>query len=305
MDEMTRVRDLRADAPHPDRSRLAPGRQELMKAARRDGRLRLPRLRWQLAAVGAVAVLTATALLGSQLWGGGGATTGARPPEITPLAGGARGVLEDAASVVAQGHAPVPHEGQWIYEVEDQIEYQQNLPLKETEHWTRFDNGGESDRPSPREAYQFLAAPPHDLDAVKAKARSFNPPAWSGEPRAEHDLRALELLAQSYPAPPQGLAAVYRAMATIPHLKAVETRDALGRKAIALYLDPDSREKKEGAYDWFLLDATTYAYAGDLGVSLDSNGTQHFGNPHVKKGDVFESTARRKIALVGEKGGRP
>ncbi|MFC8918192.1 hypothetical protein ACGF5F_26465 [Streptomyces sp. NPDC047821] len=65
MDEMRTLRDFRADAPAPDRARLAPGRRRLLdEAARPRRRLRAG---WWLAVAGAAAAVTAVATLATLL----------------------------------------------------------------------------------------------------------------------------------------------------------------------------------------------------------------------------------------------
>lgn len=59
---------------------------------------------------------------------------------------------------------------------------------------------------------------------MKKRARVFCP--GEDETVAEHDFRALPVLAMSYPADPEGLASVCRAMATVPGIRAVQTQDA-------------------------------------------------------------------------------
>lgn len=308
MDELTQVRGLRSDAPRPDRGRLAPGRQKLMDVAQRGGRARRLRTDWRLATVGAVAALTVTALLGSRLWGGDQVKPGAQPV-VTVQLGDAKDVLEHAADVVAGQHAPTPHAGQWVYELTKEANRtDEETPVSEHSHWAKyadptFENGKMGDDYSPRKRYQFLADLPDDPEAVKKKARVFYPSG--NETQAQHDLRALTILAQSYPAPPKGLAAVYRAMATIPGLKAANTTDLLGRDTIDVYLP----QKSAGAYPLrhdFLIDSTTYAYVGTRAIAQSDNHDKggKFGDSW-KKGDVIIDLARKQIALVDKNGERP
>lgn len=68
MDEMTRLRELRADAPVPHRAALAPGRKRLTDSieggSRRTFRLRAD---WRIASLGAVVAITAAALFVTQI----------------------------------------------------------------------------------------------------------------------------------------------------------------------------------------------------------------------------------------------
>ncbi|MEU8530358.1 MULTISPECIES: CU044_5270 family protein [Streptomyces] len=67
MDEMKTLQGLRADAPTPDHARLAPGRQRLLDvSARRDPSWR-GRVRWKIVAPAAAALVTAAAVLATQV----------------------------------------------------------------------------------------------------------------------------------------------------------------------------------------------------------------------------------------------
>ncbi|MFI6081856.1 CU044_5270 family protein [Streptomyces sp. NPDC051217] len=116
MDETTFVRELRADAPLPDRARLAPGRQKLLDSAASGGRIRGLRSDWRTAAVGAVVAITAAALTATLLVGDGGrdeapATLLSGAGEV----GSAKDVLLDAAAMVEDDPVPSPGPKQWIY----------------------------------------------------------------------------------------------------------------------------------------------------------------------------------------------
>ncbi|MFF3177096.1 CU044_5270 family protein [Streptomyces sp. NPDC057900] len=271
-DEMTLVRALRADAPVPDRSSLAEGRQRLTEAA---GRRRGRRADWRLTAVAATAAVAAAAVLGTQFLGGEqDVRPGARTAAVVEL-GSAAPVLRDAAAEVADDPVPAPRAGQWVYTKDLEIRAQEDGPgeerggRRETEHWYRyadpeFENGKAGDDRSPRERFQFLAQLPQDPAQVKKRARAFYP--GEDESVAAHDFRALSLLAASCPAEPKGLAAVYRAMATVPGLRAVRTRDALDRPVIGI--------RFPGERGLLLLDAETFRYAGSSPGSPDGDGAR-------------------------------
>ncbi|MFI6643581.1 hypothetical protein [Streptomyces sp. NPDC050504] len=107
MDEMDVVRGMRADAPAPDRARLAPGRQRLLEAAARGGHARrLPGGR-MLAAVATVAAVTGIVVLAAQLTG----PEKSEPAEVvSEFEKAARSVEKPAGSVAAArpvaGEAP-------------------------------------------------------------------------------------------------------------------------------------------------------------------------------------------------------
>ncbi|MFD8813630.1 CU044_5270 family protein [Streptomyces sp. NPDC059627] len=122
MDEMTKVRELRAGAPVPDRARLAPGRARLMEAALAGGRRRALWQRREFVISGVVAAVTAVAVTVSLLLGGG---TGrkvqpASSPTVSPslrLKGvSAAEFLRRAADVLdGEPDGTVPTAEQWIY----------------------------------------------------------------------------------------------------------------------------------------------------------------------------------------------
>ncbi|MFG2331368.1 hypothetical protein ACGFMM_17270 [Streptomyces sp. NPDC048604] len=111
MDEMKTLQEFRADAPTPDRARLAPGRQRLLDAAERRDPGWGKRLRWKVAAPAAAAALTALVVLAVQ--------TGPAAPgdEVEPASGVA--FLEEAARGIEKTSAgkPAPRLGpdEWAY----------------------------------------------------------------------------------------------------------------------------------------------------------------------------------------------
>ncbi|MFI6895661.1 CU044_5270 family protein [Streptomyces sp. NPDC050256] len=311
-DEMSLLRELRAEAPEPDRAALAGGRQRLTEAVGRRRRLRAD---WRIAAVATAAAVVMGAVISTQVLGGDqGATQGASPVVVSEPVSAAQ-VLRDAAGVVADDPVPAPRAGQWVYtkvlvaDADDgprpgepgqayTEDVQRDLMalaqegrsgekaggLRVIEHWYRyvdpaFENGRSGDDHSPRERFDFLADLPSDPAEVKKRARAFYP--GEDETVAEHDFRALSVLAMSYPADPKGLASVYRAMATIPGIRAIQTQDVLNRPVIGIHLP--------GGRDLLLLDAETSLYAG--GGDLES-----------PSGSLV--TARAKAAVVDEKGQR-
>ncbi|WP_405800166.1 CU044_5270 family protein [Streptomyces sp. NBC_01506] len=117
MDETTMVGELRADAPLPDRARLAPGRQRLLDSAVSGGRVRKLRSDWRTAAVGAVAAIAVAAVTATLLVGGGGQDTASAPPPsgAGQVVGNPKDVLLDAAALVEDDPVPSPGAKQWIY----------------------------------------------------------------------------------------------------------------------------------------------------------------------------------------------
>ncbi|MFJ9968447.1 CU044_5270 family protein [Streptomyces avermitilis] len=313
MNEMTQLRALRADAPQPDHRRLAAGRQALLQTTRGRASAHRVLTGWRMTAVGSAAAITAIALVGGQMQTKGG------EPDFVPVArpaytsqlGSASQILNDAADATARRPAPVIQQGDWVYTKEvDANATDQERPnrLRKRESWTRyanpaFENGRAGDDHSPRATYRFLASLPRDLNAVKKKARAFYP-SDGHLSRTQHNFRALKGLADSYPAPPQGLATVYRALATVPGVKAARATDVLKRDAIAIYL-PGS-EQEGSLREEFLLNPQTYLYMGSRWIAQKDNQDPD-ANPgdRWKKGDVIIDNSQKQVALVDEKNERP
>lgn len=304
MDEMTAVRELRAEAPQARRADLVAGRERLLAEAGRGGRTRRLRADWRLAAVGAAAAITVAAVVGTQVVGGGSgeAQPGSRPGYTVEL-GSAKDLLNDAADAIAAGSGVTAHAGQWIYTktVETNLTDDERPGPQTDERWTKYadpsmEDGKEGDDHSPREQAEFLRSLPDDPEKVRAAARAFYYATDDSESRTEHEYRALTvLLSRAYVYEPEDLAKVYRALATVPGVRAADVQDAAGRDAIALY-------RKSGGADQdrneTLIDPVTRLYSGFRFVA-EMDGTEW------KKGDIVMSGARITTAVVDKQGERP
>ncbi|MGX1129743.1 hypothetical protein RKD49_001933 [Streptomyces glaucescens] len=290
MDEMTAVRELRAEAPVAQRADLVAGRERLLRAAR-GGRARRLRSDWRLAAIGAAAAITAAALIVPGVVDGGGAAPGSRPGYTVEL-GSAKDWLNDAADTIAAGPAVTARDGQWIYTETVETNTTDDEPDPQTdERLIRYadpamENGKAGDDHSPREHYAFLKSLPDNPAQVRAEARAFFYATDPEESRTEHEYRALTaLISRSYVYDPEGLAKVYRALATVPGVRVADVVDAAGRDAIAVY--------REGAgyRDETLLDPDTRLYRGFRSLSRD--------------GEVEISGARLTTQVVDGEDDRP
>lgn len=267
MDETTFVRELRADAPLPDRARLAPGRQRLLDAAASGGRVRRLRSDWRTAAVGAVAAITVAAVSVTLLVGGGDRDASLLSGRV-PV-GTAKEVLLDAAAMVEDDPVPRPGAKQWVYvrESTSHLKFGDNVGIlirddpngppevpasgddtflnaqgqNEEEKWVLYDEpaafrGKSLDDHSASRLFGFLADLPDDPAQVVDKAVELYPdvPKSPTSPD-ERAFRALSLVAVEQPVVhPEGLAKVYRAMAEIPGIRASRVVDAEGRETIAI-----------------------------------------------------------------------
>ena len=154
IDEVTRVRELRAGAPTPDRARLAPGRARLLDAARADGRRHRVWARPRFVIVGVAAAVTAVAVAASLLVGGEddrGLTTPATLTDADLKGMTAAELLERAAEAV-EGQPPVaePRARQWMYQKsaveganEDEVE-QLGDRARFSESWIRYDGSAQA-----------------------------------------------------------------------------------------------------------------------------------------------------------------
>ena len=295
MDEMTAVRELRADAPASSRARLAEGRDRLLWETRRGARGRRLRADWRLAAVGAAAAITVAAVIGTRVVGDDGGTQPGSQPGYTLELGSAKDLLNEAADVIAARRPAGPRDGQWVYLKSVETNTTDDEPGSRTnEEWIKYadpsmEDGRAGDDHSPGEQYAFLKSLPDDPKRVRAEARAFFDATDPEETRTQHEYRALTaIISRAYVIDPEGLARVYRAMATIPGVRAAQVQDVEGRNAIALYLKGGGMD---GGRNETLLDPTTYLASGYRLLEGENQ--------------VIISGARLAMGLVDEKGERP
>ncbi|MER5788757.1 CU044_5270 family protein [Streptomyces sp. NPDC001980] len=327
MDEMTELRALRADAPVPDRARLAAGRARLTDAVRAGERRRALWRRdlWRrdLVIVAVVAAVTAVAVTAALLVGGTG--TGHRVQPATPdldLKGmSAADFLERAADALEkQPTGTEPTGKQWIY---TSMAMKPGHGEQPSDYWRRYDgelqayhpadgdpeltvipahlrSEGPDDYDSPRDVYRFLAALPADGGGTLRALRKRNAVRDNG-PQAWDDYAEISQLLKVDLVPPAGLASLYRALALLPggtvtdHL--VDT--VTGRKAVALTYDitPVGAGEvstkvggKTGGAAQMLIDPRTYHVVGYR---------------TVVNGKVTMASERLRTAVVDKAGERP
>ncbi|MEV1088398.1 CU044_5270 family protein [Streptomyces microflavus] len=337
MDEMTRLRELRADAPVPDRAGLAPGRERLTDAIagkdrRRTFALRLrPMLRdWRVTSLGAVVAVTAAALVITQVVGTSAPAPSAPATVVgdLDLSSPAAALNRAADHLERQEVPPEPRADQWIYirEVDGWQEQQwEELPEKvrkktpmtySPDQWVPYDDkaaendASDTDYRTARESYRIAAALPEDPEALLARLREVFPtgngPDGAPEAKDEHSFRALAVLLESYPIPPDALARIYRAMATVGGVKVTDhlIRDASGREVIAVtrkYDESDSRRE-------ILIDPVDYSYAGNRDVVTRTHevpAPEGLAPIVQKRGEVLIDIARTHAAVVDRKGQKP
>lgn len=313
MDEMTQLRGLRADAPAPDRARLAAGRQRLTEATAKRSRTRALRTDWRLASLGAAAAAVVTILIGVQLQspGSGDGPSPAASTVITvPDLDDPVALLNRIADAAEARPDPNPKPGQWVYEKSvrgHESGDNGGLDTGPQESWypyvdPEFENGSEGDDYSFRLRYEAVADLPDDPDKLFAKLREMYPSGGYPEPRTAHNYRAARVLVGTWPVPPEGIARVYRALATLEGVAAVDhlVTSATGQKAIAVYVKGGDMRSE------LLFDPHTLEPVGGRTVVVKEReyDEEYPGDP-PKKGDVLINSAVLEHAMVGREGERP
>ncbi|MEU5403822.1 CU044_5270 family protein [Streptomyces sp. NPDC005963] len=322
MDELTQVRELRADRPPVDPMTLARGRQRLNRATASGGgrgaRFRALRTDWRFATVGAAlsitVALTATAVVSADL--GPNRSDGSRTAASAGTAAESSALLlRAAAALEARPTPPEPRDDQWVYTYTEllQSDVTQGTSAKGVRiervwrpgtgpaAWTRYtapEGTKAKGAPvySPRDLYRAVDALPEDpaeaLAAVRALFPTDGDPTVMGrrtstppedETKAQHGLRAVGELLKTHPLPPSGQARLYRALATIPGIDAAEVRSGTeDRMVIAVGL----KDTTATELPQVLLDQRDFGYAGTRIVA---------GEDHVIETAPDSNTPRQRI----------
>jgi hypothetical protein len=315
MDEMTHVRELRADAPAPDRVRLAAGRQRLTDATAKRSRGRALRTDWRLASLGAAAAVVVAVLIGVQLQnpGGGDANPGPAASRVSTVPGldDPVALLDRIADAAEARPDPEPKVGEWVYEKTvrgHETDNGEDPPQPPQESWYRyadpeFENGSEGDDYSHRLRYEFVAELPSDPEKLFKKLREFYPSGDLAESRLAHNYRAARVVAETWPVPPEGIARVYRALATLEGVSVIDhlVTDATGQKAIAVYVKvPEDNWRSE-----LLFDPHTLEPVGSRDVVVSTEGMNDMFGDLPEKGDVVINSAVLDHGMVSREGERP
>ncbi len=318
MDDMTRMHELRADAPTPDRARLVPGREKLLGAAQRGSASRV-RLDWRVTAAGVAATVVTIAVVVTMLVDGGGPERGVQPagPDLTS----ATALLEQAAEVVSQQPDLHPRDGQWIYLKTAQCQNGASDAAPDAkpevnEEWVQYDSPVREDdkdgdtEPSQRRLYRLLAALPDDPAEIRKQAADMFPlDKDSGLTGEQHEtLALLATLNEAYPVPPQGMAKLYRALAADPGIEVVPhlVKDPTGHDAIAVYPELGGKAVQRREY---LLDPDTFQYRGNQSVVVRGYEEKYEDGLSTgrsyKKGEVTSCELKTTQALVDREGEKP
>lgn len=289
MDDLTALRELRADAPEPDAGRLAATRARLVagtdRAANRRGFLSLGRPMVLAGAFGLVAALVLT-LVQIDRTGGAGDTS---PPNAARYASASEVFAQAALVAEARSTEASPRPDQWQYS--KSLSRQPNEDSgdgRPTEEWIRYDgkqtagydadgrlrisdvppDPGDDDL-SPQRYAKKLRELPTDPDKLLAHVRGDR--HWIDLPVEEGatgtpedpDARAFRVisvyLGQQAIMPPKLEAAMYRALGKIPGVGVeVDVEDAAGRKGLGVFREaggPDTRR-------YLILEPKTFRYLG-------------------------------------------
>ncbi|MDX3639196.1 CU044_5270 family protein [Streptomyces sp. MB09-02B] len=327
IDEVARVRELRAEAPAPDRASLAPGRARLLHAAATDRRRHRVRVRPRFVIVGVAAAVTAVAVAASLLVGRDDTRGMTTPATLTDgdLKGMSAAELLERAAEAVEGRPPVaePRAKQWIYQKwaeeapdEEAVEHLGDR-ARFSESWIRYDgsahafeqrdpfgkllklhvremqleNGAEGDDRSPREMYRCIATLPADgRGALRALREKDAIADEKGATRAQNDYSEISVLLGADIKSPEGVAGLYRAFATLPGLTVVGhlVDTAAGRRAVAVRYSDNDDGDRDTWREW-LFDPETFE---TLGVR------------RVRDGKVTGGSSAVTLALVDKPGER-
>ncbi|MFF8292267.1 hypothetical protein ACF068_23955 [Streptomyces sp. NPDC016309] len=337
MDEMRTLQDFRADAPTPDRARLAPGHARLLDEAAR------PRRRlwggWRLAVAGAAAAVTAVATLATLL------PAGHEPP--APAAPAAK-----------------PRADQWIYRKTEwrmvnceaggsggrgmemlgfNLYFTQGRPCdlgslrsRTDEDWTRYDGfdermgaetpppqtrtgatyggTGNGDTLTPRQADALVEDLPDDTDGTLRLIRKRSIPsrvssAWRLT-QAQRDFEEIaEVLAVTPSMPEEKGKLLIRTAGELPGAKLTSTVVPDGRETLmALGVEGNYRDYsyERNTFE-VLFDPRTQAFRGFrlvAGIGYYVGGKKS-GGPFVTKGTVLATAMRVTTEVVDAPGTRP
>ncbi|MFD4873525.1 CU044_5270 family protein [Streptomyces sp. NPDC058420] len=275
------------------------------------------RNRWLRPALAAAAVATAAAVTFVVLPSSGSPTAPAKPPNRSTVA-----LLEDIA--LAAEHEKsygTVRDDQFVY-VESQVSYThsgegmktQVDPLHRQEVWMSVDGlhtgvvreaglGAHSVPPDVKPGkvgwevssfYNHVKTLPTDAGAMYAYLTR-TAPKYSGQEKNQAMFVLVGDLLRDAIVPPKQSAALFRAVARIPGVTAVEgVKDATGRPGVAIgRTDPDNPLRDE-----WIFDAKTYEFLGEREVATKDNAG-------VKKGTVTANTAVLRRAVVDKAGERP
>ncbi|MFD7936120.1 hypothetical protein ACFV4T_16600 [Streptomyces sp. NPDC059755] len=337
MDEMTAVRQLRADAPLPDRARLAPAHRRLLDEI--EGRPRHGRAGWKLKAAGAVAAVTAAALLSTLTLHEDDRTPAQPVPTATPRPTSWVFHQVRLDTVCDAGMSPFDYSEAGVLQLWPGGKRPCDTKTKtslDSYRWIRYDGTstaladrntapadvqvrtdplGPSSRQmlAPRETDALLATLPDDPDAaLKAILKKSVPTRVTSAYRltqAQRDFdEVVEVLSGASAVPADKARTIYRIITGLEGAtEPARATDGAGRKVLAIGIDGNFRDY---AYErnsmQVLLDPETFAYRGVRWVAgMDYYvGGKASGGPFVAKGTVLGTATRLATVVVDKAGDR-
>lgn len=336
MDEMRTLQDFRADAPTPDRARLAPGRQRLLDEAGRPRR----RVRggWWLAMAGAAAAVTAVATLATLL---PGAQEPAKPaaPTVKPRAD--QWIYRKTEwRMVDCGFGGSGHAGMEMLKVNlSHRKGERPCNLRGWRHhteeeWGRYDGwrehmgaevppaqtpsgaiqaGAMTELLTPRQSDSLVEDLPDDTDAALVLIRKRSLPtrvtsAWRLT-QAQRDFAEIaEILATATTMPEEKGRLLIRTARKLPGAKLTSTVVPDGKEALmALGVEGNYRDYayERNTFE-VLFDPGTQAFRGFRLVAGIGHyvGGKKSGGPYVAKGTVLATAMRVTTKAVDARGER-
>ncbi|MEU0668654.1 hypothetical protein ABZ508_09000 [Streptomyces lavendulocolor] len=338
MDEMRTLQDFRADAPVPDRARLAPGHRRLLDEAGRPGR----RLRggWWLAVAGAAAAVTTVATLVTLLPGAPEPSAPAAPAAPTGAPRADQFIHRETTwwSVRCGG---MGSGGPFMEMLSLKLEPGPSEPCDLTkrsahteEAWNRYDgwserpgtptpppqtatgarsNGAGTDSLAPRQADALVADLPDDPGAALRMIRERSVPSRVvSAPRltqAQRDFEEIaEVWATATSVPREKSRLLFRIAGELDGARLTATAvPEAGKTFTALWVEGNHRDHSfERNTFRLLLDPETQEFEGVqlvAGMNYYIRGKKS-GRPHVAKGTVLATGLRVTTEVVDTRGAR-
>ncbi|RST18708.1 hypothetical protein E2C00_14770 [Streptomyces sp. WAC05374] len=333
MDEMRTLQDFRADAPAPDRARLAPGRQRLLDEAARPRR----RLRggWWPAVAGAAAAVTAVATLATLL----PADHEPAAPAVKPRAdqwiyrktewrmvdcgaGGSGGegmemlnidlsFNRTGASCDLRTRKPYTQEAWERYDGWD--EFTGEVPPAQTPSGARYGGAGSGDTLTHRQSDSLVEDLPDDTDGALRLIRKRSIPSRSTSAwrltQGQRDFEEIaEVLATATVMPEAKGRLLFRTARKLPGATLTSTAAPGGKGALlALGVEGNYRDYSYARNTFqVLFDPETQAFRGFrlvAGIGYYVSGKES-GGPYVAKGTVLATALRATTEVVDARGER-
>ncbi|AWS42858.1 CU044_5270 family protein [Streptosporangium sp. 'caverna'] len=325
MDDLTALRELRADAPEPGAERLAAARARLVagtdRAANRRGFLSLGRPMVLAGAFGLVAALVLTLFQIDR-------TGDPSPPTAARYASASEVFAQAALVAEARSTDASPRPDQWQYSKSLSRQPNEDSGDADTmEEWIRYDgkqtagydddgrlrisdvppDPGDDDL-SPQQYAEKLRELPTDPDKLLAHVRGdrhwIDLPVEEGvaPAREDPDARAFRVISvyleQQAIMPPKLEAAMYRALGKIPGVGVeVDVEDAAGRKGLGVFRETDGLDTRR----YLILEPKTFRY---LGMRMLWLRDEMLGSDLIFRAGSVYSTAELASGIVEKAGQR-